>query len=272
MTGRHQLPRSRPIGTMARTRVRAVIVFVFFLGIFPEIAIAETVNIAVAANFTEPAQEIAQAFREKTGHEAVLSFGSSGQFYTQITQAAPFQVFLSADAERPRKLMNEGYGVAGEAFTYAIGKLVLWSPRAGVVSNEETLEKARFSKIAIANPAAAPYGAAAIEVMTSLNAYERLRPKIVEGSSIAQAFQFVKTENAELGFIALSQIKNQREGSWWIVPQKYYRPILQDAILLAIGANNAGARAFMAFLKTKTARTIIEKFGYDTAMIDGQEK
>ncbi len=257
---------------MARTSLRAVIILIFFPGVFPKIAIAETVNVAVAANFTEPAQEVAQAFREKTGHEAVLSFGSSGQFYTQITQAAPFHVFLSADAERPRKLMNEGYGVAGELFTYAIGKLVLWSPRPGLVSNEETLEKARFSKIAIANPAAAPYGLAAIDVMTTLNAYERLRPKIVEGSSIAQAFQFIKTENAELGFIALSQIKSQNEGSWWIVPQKYYRPIHQDAILLAIGANNPGARAFMAFLKTKTARTIIENFGYDVRMIDGRQE
>ena len=235
-------------------------------------ASADTVQVAVAANFTDAAKEIAQVFRDRTGHEALLSFGASGQFYAQIKQGAPFEVFLSADDERPRKLVEEGVGVEGEEFTYAIGMLVLWTKNPGQVINEETLKRGDFSKIAIANPVAAPYGAAAVEVMKALGVYTALQPKIVRGDSIAQTFQFVNTHNAEIGFIALSQIPNRMDGSWWIVPGDYYRDICQNAVLLKSGAQNNAARAFVSFLRSPTAQTIIQKFGYGTDAIANRHK
>ena len=154
-------------------------------------------NIAVAANFTDAANEIAQAFKAKTGHEAILSFGSTGQLYTQITQEAPFQVFLAADDERPRRVIEEGFGVPGSQFTYAIGTLVVWSQDPDLVQGEETLKKGDFAKIAIASPGAAPYGAAAVQTMKMLGVYDQLEPKIVQGNNISQTFQFIETGNAE---------------------------------------------------------------------------
>ncbi|MGX4769200.1 molybdate ABC transporter substrate-binding protein [Bradyrhizobium guangdongense] len=228
---------------------------------------AAQTNIAVAANFTDAAKEIAAAFKQKTGHEAVLSFGASGQFYTQITQGAPFQVFLSADDSRPKKLVEDGLAIADSRFTYAIGKLVLWSKSPGIVTGEETLKNASFAKLSICNPAAAPYGLAAVETMKSLNLYDSLRPKLVEGATITQAYQFVETGNAELGFVALSQLTGSEAGSRWVVPQRLYNPIRQDAVLLKTGAGNDAAGAFIAFLRGPEARAIIEKYGY---VLDGQ--
>jgi len=226
-------------------------------------AFAAQTNVAVAANFTDAAKEIAAAFQKKTGHEAVLSFGSSGQFYTQITQDAPFQIFLSADNERPKKLVDDGLAVADSRFTYAIGKLVLWSKTPDLVKGEETLRTASFAKLSICNPVAAPYGAAAVEAMKSLKVYDTLQPKFVEGANITQAFQFVQTGNAEVGFIALSQLTGNDSGSRWLVPQTLYSPILQDAVLLKKGASNEAATAFITFLKGPEARAIIEKYGYE---------
>ncbi len=222
---------------------------------------AAQTNVAVAANFTEAAKEIAASFKQKTGHEAVLSFGASGAFYTQITQGAPFQVMLSADTERPTKLIADGFGVPESRFTYAVGKLVLWSRNPDRVKGEATLASATFAKLSICNPVAAPYGAAAVETMKSLKLYDTLKPKLVEGADITQAFQFVDTGNAEVGFVALSQLTN-RGGSRWMVPQSLYQPIRQDAVLLKQGAGNAAAVAFMAFLKGPETRAIIEKYGY----------
>ena len=182
-------------------------------------AYAGETNVAVAANFTDAAKEIAAAFKAKTGHQAVLSFGSSGQLYTQITQDAPFQILLSADDERPKRLVADGLAVADSRFTYAIGKLVLWSKTKDYVKGEETLKAGAFAKLAIANPTAAPYGAAAIETLKALKLYEALQPKIVQGNNIAQTFQFVDTGNAELGFVALSQLAGEPAGSRWVVPQ-----------------------------------------------------
>ncbi|MEF2070425.1 molybdate ABC transporter substrate-binding protein [Consotaella aegiceratis] len=224
---------------------------------------AET-NVAVAANFTEAAKDIAAAFNKATGDTATLSFGSTGQLYTQISQGAPFQVFLAADAERPAKAIEEGYGVADSNFTYAIGKVVLWSPDAAMVSGEDTLKDTSFEKISIANPTAAPYGAAAVETMQALGVYDTLKPKIVEGNNIAQAFQFVDSGNAELGFVALSQIAGREDGSQWIVPQEDYSPILQDAVLLKTGEDSDAAKAFLDFLKGPEAHDIIENYGYAT--------
>jgi molybdate transport system substrate-binding protein len=223
---------------------------------------ADQVNVAVAANFTAPAKEIAAAFRQQTGHEAVLSFGSSGQFYTQITQDAPFGVFLSADQERPKKLADAGLAVPASRFTYAIGKLVLWSKQSGYVKGGATLQSASFAKLSICNPAAAPYGEAAVETMKSLKLYDALKPKLVEGADITQAFQFVDTGNAELGFVALSQLTGNVGGSRWIVPQALYKPIRQDAVLLKKGADNKAATGFLEFLKGPQAHAIIEKYGY----------
>lgn len=228
---------------------------------------AAQTNVAVAANFTDAAKEIATTFRQKTGHEAILSFGSSGQFQTQITQGAPFQVFLSADDARPRKLVDDGLAVADSHFTYAIGKLVLWSKSPGFVKGEETLRYGAFAKLSICNPIAAPYGAAAVAAMKSLKLYETLQPRLVEGATITQAYQFVETGNAELGFVALSQLTASDAGSRWLVPQELYDPIRQDAVLLKSGADNEAARAFIRFLRGPEARAIIEKYGY---VIDGQ--
>jgi molybdate transport system substrate-binding protein len=228
---------------------------------------AAQTNVAVAANFTEVAKEIAAAFKAMTGHEAVLSFGASGQFYTQITQGAPFQVFLSADDARPKKLVDDGLAVPGSNFTYAVGKLVLWSKTPGLVKGEETLKAASFAKLAIINPVAAPYGAAAVETMKFLKVYDALKPKIVEGATVIQAFQFVETGNAELGFVALSQLVGSDAGSRWLVPQEFYSPIRQDAVLLKTGAANEAATGFIAFLRSPEARAIIEKYGY---VLDGQ--
>ncbi len=228
-----------------------------------QVAIAGQASVAVAANFTEAAEEIAAIFEKQTGHRAVLSFGSSGQLYTQITQHAPFEVFLSADDERPILAIKEGYAVDSR-FTYAIGKIVLWSKDPQLVTGADTLKQSTFRKIAIANPAAAPYGVAAIEVMKALGVYDSLQAKIVQGNSIAQTYQFVDTRNAELGFVALAQVISRTEGSRWLVPENLYIPIRQDAVLLKTGQDNEAARAFFSFLKGPEATRIIEAFGYGT--------
>jgi molybdate transport system substrate-binding protein len=236
---------------------------VLALGALPSAQAAKT-NVAVAANFTEASQEIAEAFKQKTGHEAVLSFGSTGQLYTQITQEAPFEVFLAADDERPAKAVEEGFAVPDSQFTYAIGKSVLWSKDRDLVQGGATLKHGAFTKIAIANPETAPYGAAAVQAMQALGVYDQLSPKIVQGNNIAQTFQFVATGNAELGFVALSQVVSNGEGSRWEVPAGLYEPIRQDAVLLKTGEDNEAAKGFLEFLQ-RSAPSIIAKYGYGTA-------
>jgi molybdate transport system substrate-binding protein len=225
---------------------------------------AANVNVAVAANFTEPAKEIAQLFQSKTANRAILSFGATGQFYTQITQGAPFQVFLSADERTPKKLADNGLATADSLFTYAIGKLVLFSANKTLVTGEQTLRDAKFNKIAIADPATAPYGAAAVETMKSLGIYDALSRKIVQGVNIAQAFQFVDTGNAELGFVALSQVIARQGGSRWMVPANLYGAIRQDGVLLRSGEGNEAAKSFLTFMKGPEAAKVMEKFGYGT--------
>jgi molybdate transport system substrate-binding protein len=217
-------------------------------------------NVAVAANFTEPASG--------TGHKATLSFGATGQFYTQITQGASFQVFLSADESTPKKLVEKDFAVADSLFTYAIGKLVLFSTNATTVTGEQTLRDAKFNKIAIAHPANAPYGAAAVETMKALGLYDALAGKIVQGSDIAQAFLFVDTGNAEVGFVALSQVVARPGGSRWIVPANLYREIRQAAVLLRTGTNNEAAKAFLVFMKGPDAAKVMEKYGYGVQVDD----
>jgi molybdate transport system substrate-binding protein len=235
------------------------------LALFAGAAHADKTNVAVAANFTEPAREIAAAFKAATGHEAVLSFGSTGQLYAQITQEAPFEVFLAADDARPEMAVEAGLAVEDSVFTYAVGRLVLWSPEPGMEIGDDTLKSGAFDKIAIANPGTAPYGAAAIEVMEALDVLDELEPKIVRGNSVAQAYQFVVTGNAELGFVASSQVIGNDGGSVWEVATNFYEPILQDAVLLNRGAESEAARAFMDYLQGHDAAEIIARYGYDVS-------
>lgn len=233
----------------------------------PAAALADDVQVAVAANFTAPMKLIAADFEKDTGHKAVLTFGATGKFYAQITNGAPFEVFLAADDETPAKLEKEGAAVNGSRFTYATGKLVLWSAQPGVVDvRGEVLKKGAFKKIAIAAPKLAPYGAAAVETMNKLGLQAVLEPKLVQGESIGQTFSFVSTGNAELGFIALSQVYEGgkiRSGSAWVVPGSLHSPIRQDAVLLAKAKDSKAAVQLMAFLKTEKARAVIRSFGYE---------
>jgi len=224
-------------------------------------AFADETQVAVAANFTQPAKEIAAAFAAATGHKAALSFGSSGQFYTQIAHGAPFEVFLSADAERPAKAERAGLAAPGSRFTYAVGALVLYSKTPGL-AGPDALKAGRFEKLAIADPKAAPYGEAAVETLKSLGLYDQVRPKLVTGASITQAYQFVATGAAELGFVALSQVVAEKGGSRWVVPEKNHAPIAQQAVLLNAGRDSAAAKAFLAFLKGPQAAAIIKRYGY----------
>jgi molybdate transport system substrate-binding protein len=227
-------------------------------------AFASDVQVAVAANFTDTAKDIAAAFEKKTGNHVVMSFGPSGGFFSQIEQGAPFEVFLSADAERPVKLEADGFGIKGTRFVYAYGTLILWSATPGFVDNKGTvLAKGQFEHLAIADPASAPYGVAAIEAMKKLGVYDKIQPKIVKGTSIAQAYTFVNSGSAELGFIALSQVYKFPRGSIWYVPKDSYTAIDQQAILLKPGENDPAARAYLDFLKSPEAVKIIKSYGYE---------
>ncbi|MCC9648131.1 molybdate ABC transporter substrate-binding protein [Rubrivivax sp. JA1029] len=233
------------------------------------LAHAEEVQVAVAANFTAPAQKIAAQFEKDTGHVAKLSFGATGKFYAQITNGAPFEVLLSADDETPAKLEKEGQAAPGTRFTYAIGTLVLWSAQPGVVDAQgAVLKSGHLERVAIANPKTAPYGAAAVETMKALGVFDAVTPKLVQGENIAQAYQFVATGNAPLGFVALSQVFEDgalKSGSAWIVPAKLHQPIRQDAVVLAKGAANPAAKAWLAYLKSEKALTVIRAYGYQAA-------
>ena len=236
------------------------------VGVVPG-ALADEVKVAVAANFTAPMQKIAVEFEKDTGHKALVSTGATGAFYAQIKNGAPFEVLLSADDETPAKLEAEGAGVKGSRFTYAIGRLVLWSAKPGFVdARGEVLKKGDFNKLALANPKTAPYGSAALEVMKKLGVQEALQPKIVQGENISQTFQFVSTGNAEVGFVALSQVWQDgvlKSGSAWIVPADLYAPIRQDAILLAKGEGKPAAEALLKYLKGDKAKAVIKSYGYE---------
>lgn len=227
---------------------------------------ADEVQVAVAANFTAPMQKIAAEFEKDTGHKALLVFGATGKLYAQIKNGAPFQVFLAADDKTPAKLEAEGDTVPGSRFTYAIGTLVLWSAQPGYVDQQgEVLKKGAFKHLAIANPKTAPYGAAAVATLTQLGLLDALQAKFVTGENISQAYQFVVTENAELGFIALSQVMADGQmtgGSAWVVPSNLHDPIRQDAAILAKGKNQPAARALVEYLKEDKAAAIIKSYGY----------
>lgn len=231
------------------------------------IAQAGEVQVAVAANFTAPMQKIVVEFEKDTGHKALLSFGASGKFYAQITNGAPFEVLFSADDEIPKKLESESHALAGSRFTYAIGKLALWSAKENHVDAKgEVLKAGGFKHLAIANPKTAPYGAAGVETLKQLGIYAALQPLFVQGENISQTFQFITTGNAELGFVALSQIYKDGKvtsGSAWIVPDSFYSPIRQDVVILAKGKNNHAAQALLKYVREDKAKAIIKSFGYE---------
>ena len=227
---------------------------------------ADTVSVAVAANFTAPMQKIAAEFAKDTGHKAELSFGATGKFYAQISNGAPFGVLLAADDTTPAKIASEGKGVADSRFTYAVGKLVLWSKQDGYVDAQgAVLKTGKFQHVAIANPKLAPYGLAAEQTLTQLGLLEQIKPKFVQGENIGQTYQFAATGNAELGFVALSQVMEDgkiKSGSAWLVPSSMHEPIRQDAIVLNTAKDNAAAKALMDYLRGDKARAIITSYGY----------
>ncbi len=227
---------------------------------------AEDVHVAVASNFAAPMKDIVEAFEQDTDHRVILSFGSSGKFYAQIRNGAPFQVFLSADEAKPEALERHGQVVEGTRFTYALGALALWSSKPDLVDpHGHVLKEGQFNKLALANPRLAPYGVAAVEVLKNLGLVEATRSRWVQGENIAQTYQFVHTGNADIGFVAVAQVMQSGElkgGSAWFVPSERHRPIKQDAVLLERGGDSEGARTLVRFLQSDTAQRIIESYGY----------
>jgi molybdate transport system substrate-binding protein len=238
-------------------------------------AVAAEVSVAVAANFTAPMEKLAAKFTEESGHRLIVSYGATGKLYAQIKNGAPFEVLLSADQEHPKKLVAEKLAVSGSEWTYAIGKLALWSSKSNLIDSKgEVLKAGQFKHLAIANPKLAPYGVAAQEVLVRMGLWEKVQDSLVLGESITQAHQFVATGNAVLGFVAFSQIKKEGEtpaGSFWLVPQSMYAPIRQSALLLARGRVNSAAKLFLEFLKSEKAKRIIEQSGYDLMENRGTE-
>ncbi len=242
----------------------AYIVAVFIITLFATPALhAGQVHAAVASNFNAAFDELAARFSQNSGHELLASLGSSGKLYAQIINGAPYQIFLSADIERAQRLEAQGYAVAGSRYTYAIGRLVLWSVRpayvdaAGVV-----LKDGAYTHLALANPKIAPYGMAARQVLERFGLWSSLQGKLVIGENIAQTLHFISSGNAPLGFVALAQAQALSGGSWWLVPQELYEPIAQQAVLLQTGADNPAAKQFMDYLRSDEAKTIIRRHGY----------
>lgn len=244
---------------------RHLIISLLF-ALLPQAAQADVVQVAAAANFSAPMAKIAAAFQKASGHQALLSFGATGKFYAQIRNGAPFAVLLAADNTTAAKLEQEQLAVAGTRFTYASGKLVLWSADPALVDNQgAVLRNGGFRHLSIANPNTAPYGAAALETLQKLDLLSHVQPRFVQGESIAHAYQFVRSGNAELGFVALSQVYRDGRitaGSAWIVSPDLYSPLHQEAVLLQPGATSAAARALLDYLQTDSAKTIMQSYGY----------
>ena len=249
-----------------QTRVGLIALLIASLAGATSSVCADDISVAVAANFTVPMQIIVAGFEKESGHKVQAAYGATGKFYAQIRNGAPFEVLLAADDETPARLIKDNAAVAGSQFTYATGKLVLWSAKPAIVDGAgAVLKNGGFNHLAIANPKLAPYGAAAVEVMKALGAYESIQPKIVTGENIAQTHQFIGTGNALLGFVALSQVlkDGKIEGSSWIVPARLYAPIRQDAVILEKGKGKPAAEALLKYLKSDKARAVIRSSGYE---------
>lgn len=246
--------------------MRRHVPFALLLACLAAAASAGEVQVAVAANFAGPLAKIGEGFAAATGHTLKVSSGATGKFHAQIVAGAPFEVLIAADDETPKKLVAQGHAVTGTAFTYAIGRLVLWSAQPGVVDNQgAVLASGRFAHLAIANPKIAPYGAGGLEVIKARGLTEAIAPKLVTAESIAQAYQYAATGNAELAFVALSQVAVPGKpvvGSYWLVPSTLYSEIRQDAVLLKAGEKNPAATALLAYLKGDAAKAVIRDYGY----------
>ncbi len=228
---------------------------------------AAEAQVAVAANFAEPIKAIAAVLEKTTGHTLKVTLGATGKLYAQISNGAPFDILLAADTKTPEKLESDGLGVAGSRFTYATGKLVLWSAKSGRVDDKgAVLKAADLGKVAYAAPKVAPYGAAAVEVMDKLGLSATLSPKLVQGESIGQTYSFVHTGNADVGFVAMSQVLEGgrlKSGSMWVVPKNLYSPIRQDAVVLKRGAGNEAVQALVKLLKGPNVKDLIRSYGYE---------
>ena len=248
-------------------RLSLCLVLIALAGASAAGAHAAEAQVAVAANFAEPMKAIAAVLERSTGHTLQISTGASGAFYTQIKHGAPFDVFLSADNERPEMLEKDGLAQPDTRFTYATGKLVLWSARSGRVDDKGSVLKAPgLGKVAYANPKTAPYGTAAVQVLEGLGLKDAITPKLVQGESIGQTYSFVKTGNADVGFVALSQVLSGgrlKEGSMWVIPQAHYDPIRQDVVLLKRGADNEAAKALLRLLQSPGIKDLIRSYGYE---------
>jgi molybdate transport system substrate-binding protein len=248
---------------MLRMHTAALAVMV---AVFSTNSWSSEIIVAVAANFTKPLEDIAKIYQQDTGNTIKISSASTGKLYTQITNGAPFDVMLSADTKTPGKLVAEHYAQADSQFTYAQGRLALWSAKEGVVDqNGKVLTSGTYQHVAMCDPKLAPYGQAALETMTHLKVLPALKPKLVQGENITQAYQFVSSGNAEIGFVALSQIYKDGKvtaGSAWIVPSSYYKPIEQDAVLLTASKDKKSAAAFLSYLKSTKTKALMQRYGY----------
>ena len=248
-------------------KLRSALAAVFVLSALTSSPLfAAEVNAAVASNFSAPMKQIAALFEQQSGDTVKLSFGSTGKFYAEIKNGAPFDVFFAADTATPQRLEEEGLTVGGSRFVYALGKLVLWSAQPGYVDDQgRVLRKGDYEKLAIADPKLAPYGMAAKQTLAGMGLWDGVQRKLVTGENITQAYQFVATGNVELGFVALSQVMRDGKvstGSWWLVPSDRYKPIRQSAVLLSGAKDKAAAQAFLDFLKSKKAAAVIRSYGY----------
>ena len=228
---------------------------------------ANEIYVAVASNFYNPLKEIAKQFEKQTGYKVQIIPGSTGKLYAQIINGAPFELFLAGDMRRPKLLEEEGNAVPGTRFTYALGKIALWSPNSNAISKDGklTLKQKTFTHVAIANPITAPYGQAAVQALKKICLWNEVQPFVVHGENISQTFQFISSQNAELGFVALSQVldpKNHKKGSWWEVPEELYDRLEQDVVLLKKGGNNPGSMELWKFLKDDLAKQTIKRYGY----------
>lgn len=257
-----------PVNLFRSLTSLTLIVLLFFSGAGHAARAKEEINVAVASNFLQPAREVAAMFRKQSGFRLRLISGSTGKLYAQIVNGAPYQVFLAADVERPRLLESKGMAVAGSRFTYAIGRLALWSADSDMKLEQglDSLDKISFRRLALANPVTAPYGAAARQVLEGRGYYEAMKDRLVFGENITQAWQFVATGNAQLGFVALSQVRDPSAGGvYWTVPQELHDPVQQQAVILNKGRDSEAAAAFTEFLRSDQVRRLLkDKYGYDS--------
>lgn len=254
---------------MKKSNQRLITIAMVAVALTTPIAKAATVKLAVATNFTDAMKQIATAFEQDTGHQSKVSYASSGKLFAQIQHGAPYDVFLSADTDKPVQLAQKQLAIGSSRFTYAQGQLVLWAPGLSLVTSniQSTLSEAKFAHFAIANAKLAPYGVAAMETLKTMGVYQTLKPKLVQGENIGQTYQYIHSRNAQMGFVAYAQLiktGHHKGDDYWIVDNQWHAPIEQTAILLTQAKNSDAAKAFMRYLQSPKAKAIIKAFGYNT--------